>query len=49
MSFLKENWFIIVVGCVIVSVGMFVLWQNDVPQEPAVIYKTALETRYHLW
>lgn len=40
MSFLKENWFIIIVGFVVVSVGMFIFWRNDVPQEPVVIYKT---------
>ena len=40
MSFLKENWFIIVVGCVIISLRMSVFWRNNVPQEPVVIYKT---------
>ena len=40
MSFLKRKWLIIVVGFVVVSVGMFLLWRNNVSQETVVIYKT---------
>ena len=40
MFFLKGNWPIIVVGFVVVSVGIFLVWRNNVSQETVVIYKT---------